>query len=84
MYHVALQLVNTLQALLTHTSLTILTLHPIALASLVTTNVDILRGEDLDNLIEYRLHHLEGSLLANAEVTLTLGVVRTLQLGICR
>ena len=83
-YHVALQLIDTLQALLAHAALAILTQLPVALASLVATDVDILRGEYLNNLVEYRLHHLEGRLLADAEVALTLWSVRTLQLGICR
>ena len=68
MDEVALEAVDAVEILSLDAGLTVGAVVPFGFRGLIATYMNIVRGEHLDNLVEYILKEFEGSLLAGAEV----------------
>ncbi len=75
-HEVALQLVDILQSLAAHALPALGAGAPVGLGRLVAADVDILRGEEPDHLVEHVFEELERRLAAHAEVRRGVGLAR--------
>ena len=81
--HIALERVVVLESFALHASLTLGALAPVLHRGFVTTDVDVLRGEDRHDFVEDIFEELEGLLIPDTYVGVLKGpFVETAQLGI--
>ena len=80
--HIALKLVHISQPLILHPLLTVRASLPMLLASLITADMDELRREHLNDLIQNSLKEGKDLLLAHAKITVLICLTRTSKLRI--